>query len=170
MSITIFVDEVLFEILLNSDIDTIKNLCSINKITKSLCNSYFWHFKYKKDGINYFEDMKFTLNEYNYIYEKNKHIKNLMQYKSIRLYSHNFINFIQLEDESPLTLSNIIKEEYGDVNIKDYHMLMIEYPKLMSYKIIGNCRMIEISHNIKNVKLLLSKIFYLYPNICYVTK
>jgi len=159
----IFVDEVLNEILLNSDLQTIKNLCMIDKNAKLLLNRYFWYLKYKKEHLYYFDNMKFTLSEYEMIKDNLKKIK-IMQHKSIRL-NGNFIDLIQLEDYS---LIDIIKNEYGDLNIYDTHMLWITLPNLMIYRIIGSARMFEVSHPIKNISLLLSKIFYLHPHVSFV--
>lgn len=155
-------DELLHEILLNSDLATIKNLFRTNKRALLHNNGYFWHFKYKKENIN-FDNMKYTLDEYEFIHYNFVKINLLMSHNSLFLYGHNLIHLIQLNEG---VLSDMIEKE-GPFYENDSHILYIDFPNLMHYRIIGNNRLFEITHELKNVKLLLSKIFYFYPHIIY---
>lgn len=58
-------EQVLFDILLNSDIETIKNLCIINKSSFSYCNDkHFWQCKFKYDKMTIFGKNIITCKEW----------------------------------------------------------------------------------------------------------
>jgi hypothetical protein len=79
---SVFDDVVLYNIMLNSDIKTIKNLCMNNKNVNLICkDKNFWEAKLDKEGFSFVLDK--TMKSYENMLKFQKEAKNLMMHRNI---------------------------------------------------------------------------------------
>src|SRR5258708_27979678 len=68
-------DDLMYEIILNADGESLKNLCFSNKKLQTYCNDKtFWRNKFKNDKLPFYIIMKHTFKEYEKIYKTNNNI------------------------------------------------------------------------------------------------
>lgn len=118
----IFDDIVLYNIMLNSDINTIKNLCLNNKSVNLICkDKYFWSDKLDKEGFSFVVDK--TMQSYEQMLNLQKKTEILMKNRYIDvkypLKTDLSLIFSKIENEV-----NIAKEDF-DINSQE--MTIVNY-------------------------------------------
>lgn len=163
-------EDIYFNILLQSDINTLYNLCNINKFEKICRSDYFWKIKFSKDNLIYIPNLDKFKQMFNIVDKK----LNMIKSYQIIILINNIINDLNQNDvdikvESNKLLFNFIyilklfgiKHEniffYETLKIKNINISKNEFN---NYDIIFNKTILNT--NTLNLNQLLNFLFYIY--------
>ena len=110
--------------LLYSDINTIVNLCTSNKL--NICDNQFWYLKFKQDHLPLFKKLN-TFNEWvkEYINVKNAQQEAINMVKIIIAYHKQYAGFrIHYKNESTSLIPNMILDNINNALPKLSHQLL----------------------------------------------
>lgn len=162
--------DILYNIMLNSNIKTIENLCKINKVTGIICKSKaFWKDKLMVDGYLFDNNIQYSMKSYkkinNIMIKINRLIRTVKEYND-----GDIIFYFKKENLNNILPSNLLYSlQYEDFNEQiiefyfDYPIYNIEYILYVGDDVYEN----QIASNIKEIKNTLFKIFYYYPKVIY---
>jgi len=148
--------DVIYNILLQSNIYQLKNLCFVDKYNYKICSSlYFWETIFERDGLPLFEvhtKAEDWISDYFKIEELttlvNSVIKNINKYKTVKLYVNDhggwIRQFISLEKQTHKTIT-------------------IKLISKNVYEISSTLDQIHVNKN--DLKLILLKTFYYYRRV-----
>jgi hypothetical protein len=157
------VDDVLYQIMLYSDIDTIKYYCGTSTKAQSICHNVdFWHEKFSRDKLPIFENSVTTMDW-------------IMQYKKVKdavddtlYYLENYdplvVQFTFRKDEPIIDYENFINFEYNFIIVTLIFDLYNNYFRLklnvkgehQNYNFVG-------TDNYDNLLNTFISILYKYP-------
>ena len=170
------VDEVLFNFMLNSNIQDIKKLCLTNKKANNICrNSYFWETKLIKDNLFLSNDMEKSMRAYDKLYKLR-----LLDLAATILNETEIITFNFSKNDDilyllPPRLVEEINEIYNDIDGEQELTFSSAYAHQGMYELIymiyDNNPMeneeIEIRSNLSEMKSIMATIFYDFPHVSY---
>lgn len=183
-------EDLWLNILLQSDMETLKTSCRINKITTKICHKHeFWKMKFEQDGLFYVKDQK-SLNQWIHEYTK---IKNAMDV-SMKLVNYmidkkrNYFNIISIVDDFDLDevnwltpkLNNAIKNspkqqdrslifKVSDFTIQYDYTLIDQYGNELDKhgNIVDDGDYMEYVDQVTKQEFIiyLAKLFYFFPKV-----
>lgn len=123
---SVFDDVVLYNIMLNSDIKTIKNLCMNNKNVNLICkDKNFWEAKLDKEGFSFVLDK--TMKSYENMLKFQKEAKKLMMSKNIDVDYTRYTDLSVILPERIENEVNIAEEEIDMDTIDSQEMTIFIY-------------------------------------------
>lgn len=158
--------DVIYNILLQSDLTSIKQLCSVNTVANKLCkDQHFWTEKLNKNGYLIDKDMPKTLKSYENIDNIDKKVNQMI--KDARYYDSYMIFYFNDENLNivlPTKLLNMSKD-----NAFDAQTIKIEN-RTLTYTLYDEDEIeaYTIRTNTDTIKKLLVKILYYYPKVSYI--
>ena len=160
---TVFVNDILYTIMLNLNINDIKSLCQTDKHAKEIChNKVFWEAILKRDGL-YLEGVEKSLASYELLYSNKLKIDRLKLKNSA--FRHN-IDLLKVM--SPTEINKVDKEweDYGNVQyeVKGFDIYKGFHNDLILSLNFETGYAMEITIDVEPMKDILFKTLYYYPN------
>jgi hypothetical protein len=165
---TLFTNDLLYEYMLNSDINDIKNLCQIDKAANQICHSSeFWTNKMLHDNLPIHKDVN-NMNEYQRTLQSILKAKKIMENKKIKLLNYKYdLSFIKNDKFKHWYKLTLEEDESFTQNI--YIQFVGRYRSVLIELIDthGNEDTIEINPTNDDMYDILVEIFYNQPDIIY---
>ena len=157
--------DIIYNIMLHSNINTIKNTFNINKTFNQLYkNKSFWKEKLMKDNLLFDENLELSINTYTKIDSINNKVNDIVT-KIKRNVIPLYFNKEDLSNIVPICLMRGI--DLINIHIQTVIIYFNDYYHI-SYHFTNNSSSIDyriIQIDKQEVKDILIKIFYYYPNI-----
>jgi hypothetical protein len=152
--------DIIYNILLQSNIYQIKNLCFVNKYNYKICSSLaFWEYIFERDGYPLFEvhtKAEDWLDEYFKMMELDKLVTGVI--KNINKHKHT-----RLETRDSKQQIRWINQFISNLNYNYMIPITISMIKKNSYTVASPFNNIKVDK--KELKLILLKTFYQYPRV-----
>ena len=163
---TVFVDDILYTIMLELNIKDIKSLCQTDKNANKIChNTFFWEQILKRDNL-YFEGVEKSLKDYELLHNHKIKIDNLILHRIVFKLDNGLIDAFKILSKEEF--DKIIKERYQDFDVNYIEEFVINKSsqpgKLLLFIVFVNTSF-EITLGIETIKHILLKTLYYYPNI-----
>lgn len=171
---TVFIDDILYTIMLNLDFQDIKSLCETDKNANQICDRQdFWEFLLKRDNL-YFEGVEKSLKSYDLLVHLKLKIEKLdigkLGRKTMVFIFNMDLRKILSEEELDKVTKQYEKDHENDENI---NYIIEEFSIYQGYHPLQNILGIsfsdgsveEITINTHKLKNVLLKTLYYYPNV-----
>lgn len=127
--------------MLNADIDSLLNLCTINKQYNKLCTNSFWIQKFNHDNLPLHDETNKTTNKWVKLYKKTKKIHDKTE---------EIINSLKINDKILILVDEVNKNMYLDMS----SMYFLPVEVLTDIPITTRPNFINITMNDDNIYLL----------------